>query len=236
AIQAGGTGIDYGGQDQFNFMFSAINGDGTVVARLLQLPDSAQAGIMIREGLGPNAQNAYLVANNGVLSLYYRSNTSLYPNVANGTVPLQLPLWLKLSRQANNLVAYTSPDGMTWTQFATAQVSMASSVYAGLAVSSNLYGGLSTSFFDNVSISTSASGFSISVPSLLAVSPGSNVTTQILQAATPGFSDAVAYSIAGLPSSATANFTPASISGAGSTTLALSIPQNVAGGVYQATL
>src|SRR6185437_4645193 len=76
AIQAGGTGIDYGGQDQFNFMFSAINGDGTVVARLLQLPDSAQAGIMIREGLGPNAQNAYLVANNGVLSLYYRSNTS----------------------------------------------------------------------------------------------------------------------------------------------------------------
>src|SRR5438128_10301782 len=65
--------------------------------------------------------------------------------------------WLKLVRSGSTFSGYASPDGNTWTQVGSAQtISMAQTVYVGLAVSSNTAGGLpaalATGTFDNVSI------------------------------------------------------------------------------------
>src|SRR5437660_7565507 len=64
---------------------------------------------------------------------------------------------MKLVRGGSTISGYASPDGNTWTQLGSAQtISMAQTVYVGLAVSSNTAGGLpaalATGTFDNVSI------------------------------------------------------------------------------------
>ena len=59
-------------------------------------------------------------------------------------------------RVGNNFTGYTSTDGATWTQVGTTQtITMAASVYVGLAVNSHLDGTLATGAFTNVAIASS---------------------------------------------------------------------------------
>jgi hypothetical protein len=57
---------------------------------------------------------------------------------------------LKLARAGNTFTAYFSDDGVTWTTAGTATVSMGSSVYVGLIVSSHSNSTLNQSVFDSV--------------------------------------------------------------------------------------
>jgi hypothetical protein len=62
------------------------------------------------------------------------------------------PAWLKLARSGTTVTASVSADGSTWSTVGTATVSMASSIYVGLAVCSHVAGTLMTATFDNVSV------------------------------------------------------------------------------------
>src|SRR5207249_4486698 len=63
----------------------------------------------------------------------------------------------KIVRSGNAFSGYISPDGRNWTQIGTAQtITMAQTVYIGLAVSSQSTTTLNTVNFDNVSISSTA--------------------------------------------------------------------------------
>ena len=63
--------------------------------------------------------------------------------------------WVKLTRVGNTFTGYHPPDGSTWTQIGSASITMATSGYIGLAVTSHNDGTLSTANFDNISFITS---------------------------------------------------------------------------------
>jgi endonuclease/exonuclease/phosphatase family metal-dependent hydrolase len=62
------------------------------------------------------------------------------------------PSWVKLERAGSTVRAYQSADGATWTQVGTDTISMAATVYVGLAVSSHLDPSLATATFDRVTV------------------------------------------------------------------------------------
>src|SRR5678809_909822 len=67
----------------------------------------------------------------------YRSSTG-GTTANNNTTGFSAPYWVRLVRSGNSFAAYRSPDGVAWTQQGTATtIGMASTVYAGLAVTAH---------------------------------------------------------------------------------------------------
>jgi len=150
---AGGGADIWGASDAFRFAYLTVTGNCTITARVLgvQNTDSwAKAGVMIRASLDANAANAFMAVTpgNGV-SFQYRSTAG--GNSANNiTTGLNAPYWLRLVRSGNTFTGYRSPDGVTWTQVGSTTISMASTVYIGLAVTAHNSSALCTATFDNV--------------------------------------------------------------------------------------
>src|SRR6266566_1844873 len=141
--------------DGIHFMYQPLSGDGTIVARVVSLPSSsAQAGVMIRETLTAGATNMFAFDFHSLIYQSQRVTTgagATYQSYGNGN----LPYWVKVVRSGSTFTAYSSLDGVNWGQLGTSQtISMAQSVYVGLAVSSRNTSALVTVTFDNVSLST----------------------------------------------------------------------------------
>ena len=153
----GGSGADvWGTADAFRFAYMAVNGNCTITARVLSVPDTdgwAKAGVMIRASLAANAANAYIAVSpgNGVTWQY---RTTAGGNSGNSaTAGLNAPYWVRLVRSGNTFTAYRSPDGTNWTQQGGAQsITMGTTVYVGLAVTAHNNSSVCNATFDNVSL------------------------------------------------------------------------------------
>jgi regulation of enolase protein 1 (concanavalin A-like superfamily) len=151
-----GAGADiWRASDQFRFVYQPLAGDGQVVARVGSLQHTAtwaKAGVMIRETLRADAVNAYaLVSAGGGLSFQHRAVTG-GTSVSVGTAGGAAPVWLRLVRRGSQFTASRSADGVTWTTLGTATLSMGSTVYVGLAVTSNNATTATTATFTNVAV------------------------------------------------------------------------------------
>jgi uncharacterized membrane protein len=73
-------------------------------------------------------------------------------------------------------------------------------------------------------------------PSSQTVTAGANTSYTVTTAAQNGFGGSVALSVSGLPSGASASFSPTSISGAGSSALSVTTTSSVAAGTYTLTV
>jgi regulation of enolase protein 1 (concanavalin A-like superfamily) len=62
------------------------------------------------------------------------------------------PMWVKVSRAGTTLSGYQSSNGTDWTLVGSATISMNSSVFVGLAVSSHTTSSTATATFDNVAL------------------------------------------------------------------------------------
>jgi len=62
------------------------------------------------------------------------------------------PRWVKLTRTGNTFSAYESADGVNWTLVDTANITMGSTVFVGLAVTSHTTSASATCTFDQVTI------------------------------------------------------------------------------------
>jgi enterochelin esterase-like enzyme/fibronectin type 3 domain-containing protein/regulation of enolase protein 1 (concanavalin A-like superfamily) len=150
-----GSGADIGSAaDAFRFVHVTTNGDCTIIARVASLDGYinpwSKAGVMIRESLATNAANVFVgvTTGNGVI-WQYRSSTGGVTSTNNTTGP-SAPYWVKLVRSGNTFTAYRSADGVSWTLQGTTTITMASTVYVGLAITShNLYT-LCAATFDHV--------------------------------------------------------------------------------------
>jgi len=149
-----GAGSFGGTTDGFRYLYQPLSADGSIIARISTLEDtgsSARVGIMIRDTLNNNARMAALsVTGSGAYKWMRRTSTG--GNVSNtnsnsGTAP---NLWIRLVRVGNTITAAKSTNGTSWTTIGSATVTMASSCYIGLAVSSGSTTTLNTSVFDNV--------------------------------------------------------------------------------------
>jgi hypothetical protein len=139
-----GAGNGLGGTaDGMQFAYQTLVGDGSIIARLTGLqntPNSGtDAGVMIRETLNPGAADATVFYSGGSGYLYFqdRATTGATANTVQGSyIGAAFPEWLEVVRSGNTFTAFTSPNGVSWTQIGTSTtVTMAQTVYIGLAVS-----------------------------------------------------------------------------------------------------
>src|SRR6185312_2123927 len=151
-----GAGVDiWGSADGFNYAFLPVTNNCTIVARVTSVQGVnawSKAGLMIRESLNANAANAFVAVtpSNGV-TFQYRSSTG--GSSANTTTAgLVAPYWVKLVRSGNTFTGSRSADGVNWTQQGSTTITMASAVYAGLALTSHDTSTACTAVFDNVSV------------------------------------------------------------------------------------
>jgi uncharacterized membrane protein len=86
--------------------------------------------------------------------------------------------------------------------------------------------------------STASPDFSISAsPSSQTVAPGSNVNFGVNVTASGGFTDAVTFSVSGLPANTTSSFSPTSVSGgSGTSTLTVTTSSSTPTGTYPVTI
>jgi hypothetical protein len=151
-----GAGTDiFNNADQFQFVYQQVQGNFEIVARVTAIQNTDQwskGGVMIRDGLSAGATHVSMV---GAAAQPW---TFLYRPTANGITfstkgaATALPGWVKLTRIGNVLTGYTSTNGTSWTQLDSETITMASTVYVGLAVTSHNPSARATDTFTNVGI------------------------------------------------------------------------------------
>lgn len=153
-VSAGGADV-YGVTDQFRFVYQPLNGNGTIVARVASITVTdpwAKGGVMIRESLDANSIHAMVIVSASSGAAFQRRTTT--GGSSEGITDTgAAPYWVKLVRSGNNFTPYKSSDGTNWAQLdSITPISMATSVYVGLMLTSHNDGVLCTATFDNVSI------------------------------------------------------------------------------------
>ena len=148
--------------DQFHYISQSLSGDGTISAQVTSQSATSgndQAGVMLRSDTtgGGAYYAAWITPGNGV-EIDYRDTDGLSDDeVANpgGSTPA----WIEVARSGDTFTAYTSADGVSWQPVIGSSVALPNlegTILAGLAVSSDATGSLSTATFDNVNLADSA--------------------------------------------------------------------------------
>src|SRR6185436_10763704 len=136
-----GSGQDiWDAADGFQFAWQTLNGDGTIIARVLSLSNTdawAKAGVMIRESLNPDSKFAMTVVTpaNGT-SLQVRTQTGGGCGLTWGP-GLHAPAWVRITRTGGTFSGAASADGVNWTTIGDVSISMGSTVYIGLCVTAH---------------------------------------------------------------------------------------------------
>jgi len=160
-----GDGHDiYDSADGLHSVFQPLDGDGAVVARIdgLTAANAWAKSVMIRETLEAGSRWAYvLYAGPNGIRFQARVVTgaaavSDTPVIRPEQVAVRAPLWVKLERKGDQFYGYYTKkeDGAdtAWTPMAGSPrtISMAPTVYVGLAVTSHTIGTLCEARFSNV--------------------------------------------------------------------------------------
>ncbi len=147
--------------DQFHYAWQPLSADGTVSAHILSQTNTnggAQAGVMLRQSTDTSSPYyaAFVTPSSGIL-IQYRFVQGLRTTVVSGPTGT-LPTYLMVARSGSTYCTYTSSDGAKWSVIIGSCVTMNinGSILAGLAVSSNNVGAVSTATFDTVTIGTTA--------------------------------------------------------------------------------
>jgi hypothetical protein len=160
SLQGGGGDI-WGAVDNFRYAYQSITGDGAISAHLSSQTNTdpwAKGGLMMRLTTDPGSPYyaVFVTPGNGLAMQYRAAQAGASTQVlAVGNVPN----YLKIARASNSFIAYSSPDGTTWTAIQGSSVSLPSlqgTVLVGLAVSSHNTLLLSTVAYDTIVFATSA--------------------------------------------------------------------------------
>jgi hypothetical protein len=157
------TGVDiWNLADQFHYAFKTLTGVGTIEAQVLSVGNTdpwAKGGVMIRETLDAGSKFAavYITPANGcrfqARATADAAATSDTAVVTPAQTAITAPYWVKLERDfAGNFRGYYSANGTTWTQMSwnPQNITMASNVYVGLALTSHNANATCTAKFSNV--------------------------------------------------------------------------------------
>ncbi len=150
-----GAGTLSGSSDSFRFLYQPMSGNGEVRAQVNSIQGTnsgARAGVMIRETLTAGSRYAFIgLAPSGKVYTQRRSKTAGSTSSSGSTALGLLPnLWVRVVRTSNTFYCYESTDGVNWVQVAYPSITMATSVYAGIAVASGSTTTMTSSTFTNV--------------------------------------------------------------------------------------
>jgi hypothetical protein len=175
-------GYDVAGTaDQFTFVYRAMRGDVTIVAKvasLLNVDPAAKAGVMVRESLDPASANSYVFAT-AANTFGYRARKSSRVTTSNlGSGSVSVPVWVKLQRKGNALTASRSTDGVSWTVINTVKQPLSQTLLVGLAVVSHTAGASTSATLRDVAINGAVEGAVNTPPAVSLTSPsgGSSFT------------------------------------------------------------
>jgi hypothetical protein len=158
--------------DHFRYVFKRLTGDGTIVAKVESMTNTAgwaKAGVMIRDSLEPGSMHALeMLAPGGLCAFQNRQFNDEPSYTANGNNgQFTFPHWVKLERKGNQFTAYHSDDGVNWTLQADEAggggpnpqtITMSSTVYIGLMVTSNNMNRACVAEFSNIKFTGTVSG------------------------------------------------------------------------------
>ena len=153
----GGGGDIWNSSDQFNYVYQAVSGNETIIARVASQQNTdpwAKAGIMVRDSLNATAANAFVCTTPGNGTDFQFRTADGASAQWNGHVSAAAPEWVKLVINGGTITGYTSPDGNTWTQIGSTTLPLGGTYYVGLADTAHNNGLLSTDTFDNVSVTS----------------------------------------------------------------------------------
>jgi regulation of enolase protein 1 (concanavalin A-like superfamily) len=171
-----GAGADiWNGSDQFHFVWRTITGDVDIRARVASLQQQhpwSKAGVMIRGALSAPAVNISML---GTPVNSWRFQWRPSAGAASATIAKASgapPGWVRLVRSANTVTGYVSSNGTTWTLVGTQTITLPTSIYVGLAVTSHNPSAASTATFTNVSVT----GGTNQAPAASITSPANGAT------------------------------------------------------------
>jgi len=142
-VTAGGVDIS-GTSDQLHFAYKQVTGDFDVKVRIQSLSQQdlfTKAGIMARTSLAGGSSNVAVVltpSDRGARLQVRRTDGGLTEASGSGSAPAVFPnAWVRLKRVGDLFTSYRSTDGVNWTLFKSATVSLAQTLYLGLAAVSH---------------------------------------------------------------------------------------------------
>ena len=147
-----GSGADvWGAADEFRFVYKTFTGDGSIVTQVDALDDVnswVKAGVMMRETLSAGSRHAFMLVSAGKGLAFQRRTSTGGSSTHTAAGSGGTPYYVKLTRSGNTFTAYKSVDASSWTKIASQSISMASTIYVGLAVSSHVDGVLANATFE----------------------------------------------------------------------------------------
>jgi regulation of enolase protein 1 (concanavalin A-like superfamily) len=142
-ITAGGVDIS-GGIDQMHFAYKQVTGDFDVKVRINSLTQQdvfTKAGILARASLTTGASYVGVLltpSDRGARLQVRRTEGGITEASGSGSAPAVFPNeWLRLKRVGDVFTSYRSKDGVTWTAFKGATVTLPQTLYLGLAATSH---------------------------------------------------------------------------------------------------
>lgn len=152
------TGHSTPPNDVMHFVYQNILGtNATVIARLADVQNGGWAGVMMREG----AANGNCV-NNARTILFktrlYNPSVRIETRTKQGhvmhhtTQVAQLIRWIKIQRNGNNFRVFTSDNGTAWQQRYSINITMNSTIQAGIFTESVQPNRIATAWFDHVEV------------------------------------------------------------------------------------
>lgn len=143
--------------DSFRYACTTITDDGTLTAEVSAITGYtfAQAGVMLRESLTDSAAHLFpfvMPTGNGFSNQRkYRLTTA--GATTNSATGLSSHFWIRAERVGNIFTGYVSTDGTTWVQASdSVTITMASTVYACLAVTNIETSSEVSADFENITV------------------------------------------------------------------------------------
>jgi hypothetical protein len=153
-VNGAGASLVGAAADQFQYVYQAMPGNGSLVARIVgQSGTNANgyAGLMIRETTTTGSRFMFAAhQGNGTTVARTRASTGGATTSTNGP-SLALPnCWLKLVRTGNSIAALASTNGSAWIPVQTNSLIMATNVTFGLFATSGNTNVLDSDVFTNI--------------------------------------------------------------------------------------
>ncbi len=178
SVTVRGAGADiWGTADGFHFVYQTLAGNGEVVARVdsLQATDPwAKAGVMMREALSGGSPHASALVTGTEGIVFQRRSVPGGNSSSTAGSASSAPRWLRIARVGSTFTASESANGTTWTVIGSQTITMAPTLYVGLAVTSHRPGVLTTAKLSSITVRSTAS--SNQPPSVSLTAPGSGAT------------------------------------------------------------
>ncbi|MFD2519221.1 M4 family metallopeptidase [Salinimicrobium flavum] len=162
AFELTAQGNDLSGRsDNFYFTYQEISGDTEVIARITGLENTnvnAQAAVVLRESLNPDAKFALTSINAGsLLSGYnaafrYRKTVGAKASVANGN-SAAIPEYIRIVRNGKDVSSYVSDVNGNWNLIGSLKMNLSDTLYVGIASTSATTGSSTVAKFEEVSVS-----------------------------------------------------------------------------------